>query len=225
MDDHDACRRRGPRFSDTDSIFNWIHERFCKSTRSGGLQSAAFRRGADWRPPFLGHPKNTWPFGSFLWTSRRRGQLCFCRSEKPNRVRLCDESNGAIAFAECEIITARRGDLPVAAPCVSRAPYAMLGSAHRASHSEARTWSSKFGLPCSGAAGKKKTCFRFIRRPSRRKAEIGETTFRRIVVRREDALWRCSRPRRWHIVRHQYPDDEKCQAVSLAGFQVGRRCP
>src|SRR5260370_15322507 len=30
---------------------------------------------------------------------------------------------------------------------------------------------------------KKKTCFRFIRRPVRRKAEIGETTFRRIVVR------------------------------------------
>jgi hypothetical protein len=30
---------------------------------------------------------------------------------------------------------------------------------------------------------KEKTCFHFIRRPSRRKAEIGETLFRRVVVR------------------------------------------
>ena len=33
MDDHDARRRHGPRFSNTDSIFSRIHERFTKCER------------------------------------------------------------------------------------------------------------------------------------------------------------------------------------------------
>src|SRR5213592_4311953 len=142
MDDHDDRRRHGQRFPDSDSFFGRIHEGFTTYSE-----------------------KNVWPITNFLWTSRCRRQPRFCRSGKPNRIRVRDESNGAIAFAECEIITARRGDLPVAAPCVSRAPYAMLGSAHRALESEARTWSSNFGLPCSGAAGKKEDVLSFYPAP------------------------------------------------------------
>src|ERR1700751_4270170 len=43
--------------------------------------------------------------------------------------------------------------------------------------------SSESACSAPETPAKKKTCFRFIRHPSRRKAEIGETDFRRIVVR------------------------------------------
>ena len=47
---------------------------------------------------------------------------------------------------------------------------------------KSRTWSSNFGFSCSGTAGKEKNMLSFIRCASRRKAEIGEINFRRIVV-------------------------------------------
>src|SRR5438034_552897 len=97
MDDHDARRRHGPRFSDTDSIFNWIHEGFTKHTA-----------------------KNMRPVVRGLWTSGRGRQPRVCRSGKQNCVRLCHEPNGAFALAYRKILALGGCDLQVAAIDLNR---------------------------------------------------------------------------------------------------------
>src|SRR2546425_6041660 len=144
MDDHDARRRRGPHFSNTDSIFSRIYERFTKRSA-----------------------KNIRPIRNFLRASRRRGQPRICRSREQNRIRVRHEPNGAIASAERKIVAARRCDLWVGAidpfdfaqgrlsiapaGCGAREAtiFSKRGSPRKESHS-----GSRFALPqCSLAFG------------------------------------------------------------------------
>src|SRR4029077_13412796 len=90
MDDHNAVRWHGPRFSNTDSVFSRVHERSTK-------------RGA----------KNIRPVTERFRTSRCGRQPRLCRSRKQDFVRLCHESNGTIASAKRKIAALGRRSLQV----------------------------------------------------------------------------------------------------------------
>ena len=88
MDDHNAFRWHGPRFSNTDSVFSRVHERFTKrAAKNVRAVAERFRTSRRWRQPQL------------------------CRSRKQDFVRLCHESNGTIASAKRKIAALGRRSL------------------------------------------------------------------------------------------------------------------
>src|SRR5438552_7026544 len=111
MDDHNALRWSGPRFSNTDRVFSRLHERLVRG--SGGLQSAEFRRRADWKPPLLDPTPNVRSVTERFRTPWRGGKPRFCRSRKQDFVRLRHESNGTIAPPKRKIAAIGRRSLQV----------------------------------------------------------------------------------------------------------------
>src|SRR5205823_8000882 len=90
IDDHNALKWHGPRFSNTDSVFSWFHERSAK-------------RGA----------KNVRAVTERFRTSWCGRQPRFCRSRKQDFVRLRHESNGTIAPSKRKIAAVGRRRLQV----------------------------------------------------------------------------------------------------------------
>src|SRR5207237_7364066 len=90
MDDHNALRWNGPRFSNTDSVFSRLYER---STKRGAKNIRAVTE--RFRTPWCGRKPR------------------FCRSRKQDFVRLCHESNGTIAPPKRKIAAIGRRSLQV----------------------------------------------------------------------------------------------------------------
>src|SRR6202035_1470164 len=94
-------------FSNTDSVFGRVHERF-PAVNAAHLWKV-------YPPSRNASPARTYSgAGIFIWASRCGRQPRFRRSRKQDQFRLRYEPNGTIGFAEREIASARRRDVRVA---------------------------------------------------------------------------------------------------------------
>ena len=88
MDDNDFIGRDRPRFSNPYGVLSWIYERFTTCCA-----------------------KNVWTICDLLRSTRCRRKPRLCRPGKQDRLRVRDEPNGAISFAEREVVAIGRRDL------------------------------------------------------------------------------------------------------------------